>query len=166
MRDLILILGVAGVFVFGYFIMKKLDVFMGENAKPCVSDDSRQELRIGFSDPALVSDMIDIMDPFSRSHPSVGFCFYYGRSAKLRDRLLHDKLDIVLLPVSEGSPWEDCNVTTLRLLPAKLTSSCGDVALEPVAHAAISQNLVWKKNGGNALVTKFAQDCKKNCSAL
>lgn len=42
-RDIILIISVLGVFVFGYFLMKRLDQFLDENRKAIEKENERKE---------------------------------------------------------------------------------------------------------------------------
>ena len=55
MRDIILVVAVLGVVVFGFFVMKRLDKFLDENSKRIAQEEKKKET----SCVMLTSDMTD-----------------------------------------------------------------------------------------------------------
>ena len=54
-RDIILVVAVLGVMVFGFFVMKRLDKFLDENRKRIEQEEKKKELRCVM----LTTDMTD-----------------------------------------------------------------------------------------------------------
>lgn len=67
MEDVILIIAVAAVMVFGFFIMKRLDVFLKENKKAI--EKKREECSpLEFIDSENYENMISGIEKFKKSH--------------------------------------------------------------------------------------------------
>ncbi len=67
MEDVILIIAVAAVMVFGFFIMKRLDVFLKENKKAI--EKKREECSpLEFIDSENYENMISCIEKFKKSH--------------------------------------------------------------------------------------------------
>ena len=61
LRDILLVITVLAVFVFGFFVMKRLDKFLNENYKPYFREDEEKPTRIihneNTSDEEILSDI-------------------------------------------------------------------------------------------------------------
>ena len=61
LRDMLLVITVLAIFVFGFFVMKRLDKFLNENYKPYFREDEEKPTRIihneDASDEELLSDI-------------------------------------------------------------------------------------------------------------
>lgn len=67
MEDVILVIAVAAVMVFGFFIMKRLDVFLKENKKAI--EKKREECSpLEFIDSENYENMISCIEKFKKSH--------------------------------------------------------------------------------------------------
>ena len=58
MQDVILLVSTSAIFIFGYFLMKKLDVFLENNwnEQDTALTYSENSLRIGFSNPFMTGE--------------------------------------------------------------------------------------------------------------
>ena len=66
MENVILVLSVMAIFIFGYFIMKKLDIFLAKNQ---FGDSlSTSNLRIGFESPVMIDAMATLLERFSKEN--------------------------------------------------------------------------------------------------
>ena len=66
MENVILVLSVMAIFIFGYFIMKKLDIFLAKNQ---FGDSlSASTLRIGFESPVMIDAMATLLERFSKEN--------------------------------------------------------------------------------------------------
>ena len=59
MENVILVLSVMAIFIFGYFIMKKLDIFLAKNQFGDSLSDST--LRIVFESPVMIDAMATLL---------------------------------------------------------------------------------------------------------
>ena len=61
LRDILLVITVLAIFVFGFFVMKRLDKFLNENYKPYFREDEEKPTRIihyeDASDEEILSDI-------------------------------------------------------------------------------------------------------------
>ena len=61
LRDILLVITVLAIFVFGFFVMKRLDKFLNENYKPYFREDEEKPTRIihneNTSDEEILSDI-------------------------------------------------------------------------------------------------------------
>lgn len=61
LRDILLVITVLAVFVFGFFVMKRLDKFLNENYKPYFRENEEKPTRIihneNTSDEEILSDI-------------------------------------------------------------------------------------------------------------
>lgn len=64
MKELILICIVAFVFVFGYLIMRKVDMFLAENNLQTKEHSPSSSLRIGFETFDLVDQSAELLQSF------------------------------------------------------------------------------------------------------
>ena len=67
MEDVILIIAVAAVMIFGYFIMKRLDVFLEENRKAIEKERKEECSPLGFIDAENYEDMISGIENFKKT---------------------------------------------------------------------------------------------------
>lgn len=68
MEDVILIIAVAAVMVFGFFIMKRLDVFLKENKKAIEKKREEECSPLEFIDLENYENMISGIEKFKKSH--------------------------------------------------------------------------------------------------
>ena len=68
MEDIILIIAVAAVMVFGFFIMKRFDVFLKENKKAIEKKREEECSPIEFIDSENYENMISCIEKFKKSH--------------------------------------------------------------------------------------------------
>lgn len=66
LRDILLVITVLAVFVFGFFVMKRLDKFLNENYKPYFRENEEKPTRIihneNTSDEEILSDIKEVKE--------------------------------------------------------------------------------------------------------
>ena len=67
MEDVILIIAVAAVMIFGFFIMKRLDVFLGENRKAIEKERKEECSPLEFIDAENYENMIFGIENFKKA---------------------------------------------------------------------------------------------------
>ena len=87
MEDVIFIIAVAAVMVFGFFIMKRLNVFLKENKK-AIEKERKEECRpLEFIDSENYENMISGIENFKKSHKKVAIIIFDKENRELTDAL-------------------------------------------------------------------------------
>ena len=73
MQDVILLVSTSAIFIFGYFLMRKLDVFLenNRNRQETALTYGENSLRIGFSNPFMAGGLADAFETYGKQHPDV-----------------------------------------------------------------------------------------------
>ncbi len=88
MGDVILIIAVAAVMIFGFFIMKRIDVFLEENRKAIEEEqEERCSSPIEFIDMENDEKMISEIENFKKSHKTVAIVIFDGENRELTNIL-------------------------------------------------------------------------------
>ncbi len=106
MRDCLLIITVAITFIFGYYIMGKLDRFL-ENSHHAAAryfQSGENRLRTGFSDPLTAESIADVPDKLTKTQEDVSVCFFSGRECGLLREFSRHKLDVLFLSENIADP--------------------------------------------------------------
>ena len=91
MGDVILILAVAAVMVFGFFMMKRLDVFLEENRKATEEEQEETYSPFELIDSEKDENMISEIENFKKRHKKVAIVIFDGENRELTDTLNHYK---------------------------------------------------------------------------
>lgn len=76
MEDVILIIAVAAVMIFGFFIMKRLDAFLEENRKAIEKENQKKEIPLMFLDAENNEKAISDIELFRQKHRDVRIVVY------------------------------------------------------------------------------------------
>ena len=87
MEDVILIIAVIAVMIFGFFIMKRLDVFLEENRKAIEKERKEECSPLEFIDSETYENMISGVENFKKSHKKVAIVIFDGENRELTDTL-------------------------------------------------------------------------------
>lgn len=88
MGDVILIIAVAAVMIFGFFIMKRIDVFLEKNRKVIEEEqEERCSSPIEFIDTENDENMISEIENFKKSHKTVAIVIFDGENRELTNIL-------------------------------------------------------------------------------
>lgn len=93
MKELILICIVAFVFIFGYLIMRKVDMFLAENNLQTKEHSLSSSLRIAFETFDLVEQSAELLEHFSKKAPNCEIILFYGSAEKIERGLKNQELD-------------------------------------------------------------------------
>lgn len=91
MGDVILIIAVAAAMIFGFFIMKRLDVFLEENRKAIEKERKEECTPLEFIDSENYENMISGIENFKKSHKTVTLVIFDGENRELTDVLNDNK---------------------------------------------------------------------------
>ena len=88
MGDVILIIAVAAVMILGFFMMKRIDVFLEENRKVIEEEqEERCSSPIEFIDMENDENMISEIENFKKSHKTVAIVIFDGENRELTNIL-------------------------------------------------------------------------------
>ena len=88
MGDVILIIAVAAVMILGFFMMKRIDVFLEENRKAIEEEqEERCSSPIEFIDMENDENMISEIENFKKSHKTVAIIIFDGENRELTNIL-------------------------------------------------------------------------------
>ena len=87
MGDVILILTVAAVMIFGFFMMKRLDVFLEENRKATEEEQEETYSPLELIDSENDENMISEIENFKKRHKKVAIVIFDGENRELTDIL-------------------------------------------------------------------------------
>lgn len=88
MGDVILIIAVAAVMIFGFFIMKRIDVFLEKNRKAIEEEqEERCNSPIEFIDTENDEKMISEIENFKKSHKTVAIVIFDGENREVANIL-------------------------------------------------------------------------------
>lgn len=76
MKDVIVIIAVTAVIVFGFFIMKRLDAFLEENRKAIEKENQKKEIPMMFLDAENNEKAISDIELFRQKHRDVRIIVY------------------------------------------------------------------------------------------
>ena len=76
MEDVILIIAVIAVMIFGFFIMKRLDTFLEENRKAGVKEYQKKEIPLMFLDAENNLKTLSDIELFRQKHRDVRIIIY------------------------------------------------------------------------------------------
>ena len=88
MGDVMLIIAVAAVMILGFFIMKRIDVFLEKNRKAIEEEqEERCSSPIEFIDMENDEKMISEIENFKKSHKTVAIVIFDGENRELTNIL-------------------------------------------------------------------------------
>lgn len=87
MGDVILIIAVAAAIIFGFFIMKRLDVFLEENRKAIEKERKEECSPLEFIDAENHENTISEIENFKKRHKKVAIVIFDGENRELTDTL-------------------------------------------------------------------------------
>ena len=99
MKDLFLIPIMLAVFVFGYFVMARIDSFIEENRRLIRAENrqNRTHIRIAAESPILLDSIAVQLTAYSRANPFVEFFLSTGKAERILQKLRNGTLDIAIL---------------------------------------------------------------------
>lgn len=158
MQDLLLLVSLLGMFVFGWVLMKKLDDFLDENrkARKEQAEKGRNALRIGFANPLAADSISDILEQYTRQYPEHSVCLFYGNVEDLLKKMVLNKLDIIFLPEQvDILPDKDYNRKKVLLEVTPVIMKYGGLPIEPIVDGNVLLNVVWIEKNKVPAVDSF-----------
>ena len=163
MQDILLIVAVAAVFAFGWYLMGKLDAFLESNRQDQATllSTSENNLRIGFFDPLVADSLTSGLETYSKIYPSVSVSLFSGTEAELTREFFSHKLDMIFLPENVSIPDKiRSQVDEISLEHMPVVMQYGGLQIEPITEGRIQQKVVWEDAGTASEAIRFIQYLK------
>lgn len=99
MKDLIMIALMLAIFIFGYYIMKRLDDFFDESQRKILDEQigNKHLIQIAAETPMLLDSVSDALKSSSYSDPDIEFAVSSGSVRLILQKLNEGAVDLVLL---------------------------------------------------------------------
>lgn len=158
MQDVILLVSTSAIFIFGYFMVKKLDAFLENNwnEQEHALIHGENSLKIGFSNPLMADSLSDVLETYGKQHPDVFIHIFSGEDSELCRELETHKLDIIFLPENTDiSKKTHYNVRMVLLRCAPVVMEYAGLPIEPITQNQITQIALWRDSKKSSVVDFF-----------
>ena len=158
MQDVILLVSTSAIFIFGYFMVKKLDAFLENNwnEQEHALIHGENSLKIGFSNPLMADSLSDVLETYGKQHPDVFIHIFSGEDSELCRELETHKLDIIFLPENTDiSKKTHYNARMVLLRCAPVVMEYADLPIEPITRNPITQIALWRDSQKSPVIDFF-----------
>ena len=145
MKDFVLLIVVLAAFIYGYFLMEKLDKFLKENQSQKLISDSK--LRIGFETPAIIDSIADLLEQFSSEYPNYELNLFYGSVSEIINGLENNKLDFGFIIENSNDILKDeyCSLS-FQIKQSVITPGSIDIAVHPINTIEKPARVIWQND--------------------
>ena len=155
MKDFALLIVVLVVFIYGYFLMEKLDKFLKENQSQKLISGSK--LRIGFETPVIIDSIADLLEQFSSEYPNYELNLFYGSVSEIINGLENNKLDFGFIIENSNDILKDeyCSLS-LQIKQSVINPDSADIAVHPINTIEKPARVIWQ-NDINCIKSLFVK---------
>lgn len=167
MQDMLLLASVAAAFIFGLFLMGKLDCFLESNrhmreSRPSSGEDT---LRLGFCNPAAADGIADVLEQCSELYPDISVRIFSGPEDALLRGLSSGRFDVIFLPEDAVIPaCMHCDSRMISLNYTPVMMKYGGLPIEPITDGHIVQKALWIGKASSAFAGCFIKCLKDKFS--
>ena len=148
MKDWFMIPLVLAVFAFGYYVMKKVDLFIEENQRLIAAENLNSScgVHIAAENPMLFNSIASALEHCSEADPYIEFFLSSGRSHRLLEKLAEEQIDILLLNEEHAKQIEPQFASIL--IPYVKAKTFGSTFGLPIENLDEESGIcvVWKRN--------------------
>lgn len=160
MQDMLLLATVAVIFSLGWFLMKKLDLFLESNRRmqEFRLPSGENVLRLGFCNPMAADGITDALEQYSRLYPDRPVRVFYGTEKELLEGLSAGKFNVIFLPENaelSASIRYDSRMVSLSHGPVIM--KYGGLPIEPLTNGSRLQKMVWAGEAAAAFADYFRE---------
>lgn len=159
--EALVLIGSFFVFIlFGYYLMGKLDQFLG-HIQPC-EDPQSHPLKIAVSNPYAAAPVLRALESLQAQCADIEFQVAIGQEAEIVECLKAGSIDVAV--VSCGVPdSKTAHCVRFTFFPDALFVGGAGIALFPMDWEEQCQKVLWRKLQTPAPVQKFVQQLCKQC---
>ena len=145
MKDFVLLIVVLVAFIYGYFLMGKLDKFLEENQSQKLISGSK--LRIGFETPVIIDSIADLLEQFSSEYPNYELNLFYGSVSEIINGLGNNKLDFGFIIESSNDILKDeyCSLS-LQIKQSVINLDSVDITVHPINTIEKPARVIWQND--------------------
>ena len=127
MKDFVLLIVVLVAFIYGYFLMEKLDKFLKENQS--------QKL------------IADLLEQFSSEYPNYELNLFYGSVSEIINGLENNKLDFGFIIENSNDILKDeyCSLS-FQIKQSVITPGSIDIAVHPINTIEKPARVIWQND--------------------
>lgn len=158
MKDFILICAVAAVFIFGYFIVKKVDVFLENSRKQTLEISRSSSLRIAFETPTEVESAFEFMQKFLKQNPDCKLYLFCGSAQEIVNKMEANEIDFGFITEKSTCAFDKEYVSIIVPLRqnAIALESIG-LSVTPLENSKIKARVIWNKKSGTHYQKRFVE---------
>lgn len=147
MAVLLIICATAVPIGFGYFLIKKLDIFLDNNRRGLSDCSGASILRIAFETPAWIGSASDLLEGFSKENPECEIWLFYGTKNEIKEGVEKENIDIGFVADVWDMENEKCVSEFFPIRQNTITSDAIGLPVAPLGETEITAKAIWKKNG-------------------
>lgn len=158
MKDFILICIVVFMFISGYCIMRKVDMFLAENNLQTKEHDPASSLRIAFETLDLVEQSAELLECFSKKNPSCEIMLFYGPAEKIKKGMKNQELDFgFIIDTCHDFLDEGFHSLFVSIKQGSVISNSVGLSVLPLDKSEKNMKIVWMEDEGNHQKKMFAE---------
>ena len=166
MKELLLMCAVAAIIVFGYFVMKKLDVFLENNRRLIDAEIAKNSLYLAFDNPMILDSLMPLFEKFSKANSNCQLHFLFGNTEDIYDKLNKNCICIGFIENNASANDDTYNCIIISAKQNNIICEKTGCTIEPLNPSGIQTAVVWKKASSNALVNSFSDLLVSNQAAI
>lgn len=169
MKEVLLLCSVAAVFVFGFFIMKRLDKFLENNHREIDEMTNASVLRIAVENPFMIESVSDLLERFSKKNPYCQLYLITGNAEEIASGLAANELDFGFISSDDQKNHAHEYAAVFVPLKQGAISTTIGIPVMPIASEPIMTKVLWKKEECTLEKKQFAEllrQCVSTCTAV
>lgn len=155
MKEVFLVCAAATVFVFGFFIMKKLDGLLENNRRHTDEEQTANRLLLAFDNPMILDSLRPLFEAFSKANPDCQIHFLFGKTEEIYDKLDKNSIDFGFISHTASENQEAFNCLVLSSEQKSIFCENIGCPLEPLNRENVQTGVIWKKESNNTFFDSF-----------
>ena len=145
MKEIILIGAVMAMFVFGFYIMDKVDHFLNDNYSRLEVMEQTSALRIAMEDSSIAASLSDLLEEFSKRNPDCDIYFMTGNIHEIQEGLTENNFDLGFVAADcQEIQKEEYSSALIMLKRNSLSTFVIDIPINPIDTTPIMINSVMQ----------------------
>lgn len=155
MKELWLVCAVAAIFVFGYFVMKKLDAFLEKNRRCAEQKNAADSLLLAFDNPMIMDSLRPLFEKFTKINPDCRLHFLFGNTEDIYDALENNNLDFAFIKYTALEHEDTCHCLMICAEQNRIFCENTGCAIEPLQPGSIQTVVLRKRGACSAFADRF-----------
>lgn len=157
MKELLLVFAVAVIIMFGYFVMRKLDIFLVNNDRFNDAETEENSLLIALDNPMILDSLMPLIEKFSKTNPNCQLHFLFGNTEDIYDKLNKNCIDFGFVENNASTNDDIYNCFILSTKQNSIICEKTGCTIEPLNPYEIQTTILWKKTSNNTFVNRFSK---------